>query len=542
MVDVASGVVEGQKILALLVDDRELDLEITKDLIENSAPDSNLEVIALLSGFDAIKICEEQEFGFIFLDVRMPGIDGLETAAGIRKSKKNSRTPIIFLTSAFDDPEMFRKAYEIGASDFLPKPPTEQLMKSKLDLFISLTKSRNELQRARLVALEALHAKNNFLGVISHEIRTPLNLISCVAELIDSETDLKERQTFVEHLQASTKNLLHLVENLLDLAKIDVSSIELSKQPFDILGLIEQHLASYDFKLKKKSVEIKFVRPQSIPRFVIGDKLRITQVLSNLVNNSLKFTEKGWITVELSCKEDGKKPTKEYLIRVRDTGIGIASKDLEAIFSAFSQIDMTSTRRVGGLGIGLALTREIVQLMGGTLTVTSEKGKGSEFSFTLPLETVPALKLVPHPSQEVTNVVKLASDTDVPITLVIDDEPSNRKVADIYLRKFGITKVEFAENGIEGLAKFAAGDYDLVLMDLYMPEMDGNTCTKEIRKVEQSKGKSPALILGVTACSIVGEKEKMIASGCNEVLAKPLKKELLYQEIYNFIKERKAAG
>ena len=188
------------RIPILLVDDRALDLEVIRDLIEINVGDDGIEVVSFNNGFDAIDVCKKREFGFIILDVKMPNIDGFETANSIRETEKNKSTPIIFLTSAFDDPEMFHKAYEIGAADFLPKPPTPQIMKNKLDLFISLARNRRSLQEAKLVIMESLNVKNNFLAVISHEIRTPLNLIYCVADLLESETDPKERMSFLEQI------------------------------------------------------------------------------------------------------------------------------------------------------------------------------------------------------------------------------------------------------------------------------------------------------------------------------------------------------
>lgn len=525
------------KIPILLVDDRDLDLDLTRKTIQNFELSQPVEIFSTTSGSQAIRMCEDKEYGVIFLDVKMPVMDGFECARGIRQTTRNKSTPIVFLTSAYDDPEALRQAYEVGASDFLSKPPSTLILRNKLDLFIRLASQRFDLKNAHIIALEALQAKTNFLAVVSHEIRTPLNMICGIVDDLEEEGSLVKGITHLEYLKASTQYLLHLIESVMDLTRIDIKGMPLETNQVWIGDLLNDVIYGLQARAREKDIKLLHSIGSGVPEVIMGDSVRIRQIIINLVNNAIKFTNEGYVKVTVDAVPHG--PTKCALsIAVSDTGIGIPKEMHAQIFESFAQVDMSPSRKYSGLGIGLALVTQLAALMDGKVDIESIPGKGSTFTFTANFECNVADAKNPLDAEK-SNVLSIRSGPVLPdkevIILMIEDDPSNQKIFEIFLRNSKCV-LDIAKNGVDGLERFKTRRYDLVFMDLYMPIMDGLEATAKIREFETADGRKRVPMVGVTACVNIDENNKMLEHGCDLVVKKPIKKTQVFELIAQYTK------
>lgn len=408
-----------------------------------------------------------------------------------------------------------------------------ELEKRVIDRTAQLQAANKELEKANIIAEQSKTAKQMFLASMSHEIRTPLNSIIGFQQLLKDTPLNDEQQEYVESIDFAGRNLLIIINDILDLSKIESGKFEFDETEINISDITKSVITLVSNRAKEKNIKLFISQDPAIPNDLYGDSARLSQILLNLIGNAVKFTEKGEIKIITQLLEETKdRVLCEFL--VEDTGIGIPENKLETIFESFSQASAATSQKYGGTGLGLTISKHLVEMQGGTIDVKSKVGKGSTFSFKLNFKKASSHHLIPNIG---TPITKLKNEPDKKLSILLaEDVQLNQRLVTKIMEKWG-HHLDIADNGKIAIEKIKLNDYDLILMDIQMPEMDGYQATTYIRSMaDESKQSIP--IIALTAHASHAEAEKCLNLGMNAYVAKPFNQQQL-QNVINQLTFRK---
>ncbi|MCX6123989.1 MAG: response regulator [Proteobacteria bacterium] len=518
---------ETAPIKILIVDDLKENLLALEGLLTRD----DLAIFKTTSGITALDLMIQHDFALALIDVQMPAMSGFELAELMRGCKRTKHIPVIFVTANSGDQSFAFKGYASGAVDFLLKPLDPHTVKSKANIFIELYKQKGhlkhhlktigelllELSQAKSDADSANSAKTQFLANMSHEIRTPVSAILGYTKLMQNGDNTAEKlKDYGTAVERNSLHLLALIDDILDLSKVESGMMTLERTWFSFEEFLKEISVVMAHRAEGKGIQFEVVLDASTPETLHSDPVRLRQILNNIVGNAIKFTSHGRVIMAVSW-------TNETLrITIQDTGIGIASYQIGHLFKAFSQANITTTRKFGGTGLGLALSRSLAEAMGGTLTLLeSVESKGSTFLVELPVKiaavatahkfgSLAKVSCIPAPNQkneQPLNGLKV---------LLVEDTLDIQLLISACLTDDG-ADVTTAGDGAKGVELALSRHFDVIIMDLQMPILDGHEATRELRL---QKYAGPIIALSASAMS--EERAKCQKSGFTDFISKPI--------------------
>jgi PAS domain S-box-containing protein len=388
--------------------------------------------------------------------------------------------------------------------------------------------AEKQLKQAKEDAEKARMAQSEFLSLMSHEIRTPLNAVVSLTDLMLHEEQSPDQTENLESVKISARHLLGLIDDILDYNKIESGNIQFEIEDFNIRHLVEQLQKALEIKARERNIRLITKVDENVPRILRTDTLRLKQILFNMISNAIKFTEEGYVSLLVKKKENSK---NKIQFEIKDTGIGISANRLEAIFEKFTQEQTSTTRKYGGSGLGLTICKKLVELQKGKIFAYSKKGEGSEFSFYIPMETGKKAR----EDKVKSNGAKPSQSLNGMRILMVEDDKMNQFVGRKVIQKKWEADLIIVDSGEEALNQLSMGDFDLVLMDLLLPRMDGYEVAKKIRTNENQQIRNPEIpIIALTADAFVETRNKAIESGMNDFVSKPFEYENLFKKIYSY--------
>jgi len=423
--------------------------------------------------------------------------------------------PTVHTIASATDPDRF---YEPGVAPLVDRRGREIGRVVTLRDVTERRRALAEMAKARDAAQDLARAKSRFLATVSHEIRTPMNgVIGMTTLLLDTSLDRQQR-TFVETIQSSGGQLMSIINDILDFSKFDAGQLSIEQLPFQPVEAVTSVIAMFKAEADAKGLTLECSADAGVPTWCNGDEFRVRQIVTNLVSNAIKFTATGTVSVSLTVDPpQGESGAPQRLrLSVRDSGIGISAEQMERLFKPFSQVDASVARRFGGTGLGLAISRGLAEMMGGTITVASQEGIGSTFAVDWVVQPLPG---PPVPASVATPTVDgpLLGTLATMRVLVAEDNPVNQLVVMYMLRRLGLT-ADLAEDGLAAVTAVQRAAYDVVLMDVQMPNVDGLTATRRIRAASIPQPR----IIAMTANAMAGDREVCLEAGMDDYLSKPI--------------------
>lgn len=517
----------------LIVDDDEMLAKLNQISLKRAGMVTRL----VHNPLDTLKYLDDFKPDLILMDIYMPQCSGTELARIIRQQEQYAGIPIVFLSSESDIQEQMA-AMEFGGDDFLSKPAAPErlvasvanrakravdanIVSKKLEALASELKAQTiKLDNALISARSSEALKTKLIATMSHEVRTPINgMIGILERLLDSSLKPSQKEQ-AEIVLSSTESLLRILNDTLDFSKIEAGKMVLENTDFNLRKCAKESQQLFHDAAIKKGIIIHYSIDEAIPKIMTGDPLRIKQVLINLTNNAIKFTDEGDIDISIKLQESHD-DNLLLMFKVKDSGIGMTLGQQNKIFQEYSQAETSTSRTHGGTGLGLSICEKLVKMMGGEIGVTSQSGIGSTFWFTIELSKAD-IKSNPASSLSAQQAPVIRFDTPSPRLLVADDCNVNLMVISSRLKKLGIT-VDTVANGEEAIYMAQKNCYQMILMDCHMPVVDGYMATQAIRAYEQSHKKTGTPIIAITGNTLESDTMKCLDAGMDDHLPKPVR-------------------
>jgi len=491
-------------------------------------------------GEEALELAAQARPDLIILDVIMPGIDGFQTCSALREMPGGDAIPILILTG-LGDTASIKLAYGAGATDFCSKPIDWVLLGQRIRYMVRAGTTLRELRAARQQAEAASAAKDAFLANMSHEIRTPLTAILGFVDLLRDDAALHgEQRAYARVIARNGKQLLAILDDILDISRLGAGRTSINRVSCSPIRLVDDTTSAMRMRASEKGLRFEVEYRDGIPEQIATDPKRVRQILMNLLGNAIKFTHTGEVRLVVRLIDEGDPRGSKLRFDVVDTGVGIEPDQLPRIFEPFTQVDESLGRHHGGAGLGLAISKELATLLGGEIEVTSTPGIGSTFSATIAtgsLDDVPRLDADQLCDAEDDPTGPRISQRYQGRILLAEDGPDNRRLLTRVLRKAGL-EVDVATDGRKAVervlaARQAEEPYDLILMDVQMPELDGLEATMSLR---QAGVEEP--IIALTAHVLESDRQRCLDAGCNDFARKPIDRIQLLTQIGRFLEKR----